>query len=213
MPSPLAAVQDRLPAVLERAEATLTDTSGDHLARSPTVWTGATGSSATIETRHPGESAAAIERGLAGVFHDDHRRRWHRSRMTSTAWRGPKGRWSSSPTRRARPSHDADLPWLDAGLARDALDRTSLAADDFRRSLAGDSGCARADARTRSPDRRTAGVGGLRSAPDTGASRNDAPSRRRRRRSLGLLACAGGSGLPAETSRCDHCPNDRASTD
>jgi paraquat-inducible protein B len=95
MPSPLATVQDRLPAVLERAEMTL-QTLGEIVAKIPDSLDRSDRVLHQCRTHHPGEPASSIECRLTNVLCDhgggDH----------------------------------AD---------RDALDRTSLAADDLRRSL------------------------------------------------------------------------------
>jgi len=132
MPSPLAAVQDRLPAVLERAEATLTTLREiisripDSLDRSDRFFNNI--ERVILESHLPQFSAdsraffTTTTEQMAQIANDIDR------------VAGTEGTLVKFADEARAALKDADVPGS-TQLARDAADRTSLAADDFRRSL------------------------------------------------------------------------------
>jgi paraquat-inducible protein B len=132
MPSPLAAVQDRLPAVLERAEQTL-QTLREIVLRIPGSLDRSDRFFNTIEQTIRESQLPQLSADSRTFF----------STMTAQMGQisadidrvmGTEGTLVKFSEEARTAIHDADLGGSTQGM-RDALDRTSLAADDFRRSL------------------------------------------------------------------------------
>jgi paraquat-inducible protein B len=132
MPSPLAAVQDRLPAVLERAEQTL-QTLREIVLRIPGSLDRSDRFFNTIEQTIRESQLPQLSADSRTFF----------STMTAQMGQisadidrvmGTEGTLVKFSEEARAAIHDADLGGSTQGM-RDALDRTSLAADDFRRSL------------------------------------------------------------------------------
>ena len=132
MPSPLAAVQDRLPAVLERAEQTL-QTLREIVLRIPDSLDRSDRFFSTIERTIRDSQLPQLSADSRTFF----------STMTTQMGQissdidrvmGTEGTLVKFSEEARTAIHDADLGGSTQGM-RDALDRTSLAADDFRRSL------------------------------------------------------------------------------
>jgi paraquat-inducible protein B len=132
MPSPLAAVQDRLPAVLERAEQTL-QTLREIVLRIPGSLDRSDRFFSTIEQTIRESQLPQLSADSRTFF----------STMTAQMGQisadidrvmGTEGTLVKFSEEARAAIHDADLGGSTQGM-RDALDRTSLAADDFRRSL------------------------------------------------------------------------------
>jgi paraquat-inducible protein B len=132
MPSPLAAVQDRLPAVLERAEQTL-QTLREIVLRIPDSLDRSDRFFSTIEQTIRESQLPQLSVDSRTFF----------STMTTQMGQisadidrvmGTEGTLVKFSEEARTAIHDADLGGSTQGM-RDALDRTSLAADDFRRSL------------------------------------------------------------------------------
>jgi paraquat-inducible protein B len=132
MPSPLAAVQDRLPAVLERAEQTL-QTLREIVLRIPGSLDRSDRFFSTIEQTIRESQLPQLSADSRTFF----------STMTTQMGQisadidrvmGTEGTLVKFSEEARAAIHDADLGGSTQGM-RDALDRTSLAADDFRRSL------------------------------------------------------------------------------
>jgi ABC-type transporter Mla subunit MlaD len=132
MPSPLAAVQDRLPAVLERAEQTL-QTLREIILRIPDTL--------DRSDRFFGAIEKTIRESQLPQLSADSRA-FFATTMTQMGQiatdmdrvMGPEGTLVKFAEEARTAIHDADLAGSTQGM-RDALDRTNLAADDFRRSL------------------------------------------------------------------------------
>jgi ABC-type transporter Mla subunit MlaD len=132
MPSPLAAVQDRLPAVLERAEQTLSTLREiilripDTLDRSDRFFS-AIGK--TIQDSQLPQLSADSRAFFATTTTQMAQIATDMDRVM-----GPEGTLVKFAEEARTAIHDADLSGSTQGM-REALDRTNLAADDFRRSL------------------------------------------------------------------------------
>jgi paraquat-inducible protein B len=132
MPSPLAAVQDRLPAVLERAEMTL-QTLGEIVAKIPGSLDRSdrffTNVERIIRESQLPQLSADSRTFFATTAAEIARIATEMDRLT-----GPESSLVKFAEEARTAMRDADLPESTRS-ARDALDRTSLAADDLRRSL------------------------------------------------------------------------------
>jgi paraquat-inducible protein B len=132
MPSPLAAVQDRLPAVLERAEMTL-QTLGEIVAKIPDSLDRSnqffTNVERIIRESQLPQLSADSRTFFATTAAEMARIATEMDRLT-----GPESSLVKFAEEARTAMRDADFPESTRS-ARDALDRTSLAADDLRRSL------------------------------------------------------------------------------
>ncbi len=132
MPTPLAAVQDRLPAVLDRAEATLRDLREivaripDSLDRSDRFFT-------NVERIFQESELPALSADSRTFFATSNEQI---AQLTSNVDRliGTGGTLVTAVDDARAAIKDADLPETTKAV-REALDTTSLAADDLRRSL------------------------------------------------------------------------------
>ncbi len=132
MPSPLAAVQDRLPAVLERAEQTL-QTLREIVLRIPDSLDRSDRFFSTIE-RTIRESQLPQLSADSRTFFSTMTTQMGQIAADIDRVMGTEGTLVKFAEEARTAIHDADLGGSTQGM-RDALDRTSLAADDFRRSL------------------------------------------------------------------------------
>ncbi len=132
MPSPLAAVQDRLPAVLERAEQTL-QTLREIVLRIPDSLDRSDRFFSTIE-RTIRESQLPQLSADSRTFFSTMTTQMGQISADIDRVMGTEGTLVKFSEEARTAIHDADLGGSTQGM-RDALDRTSLAADDFRRSL------------------------------------------------------------------------------
>jgi paraquat-inducible protein B len=132
MPSPLAAVQDRLPAVLERAEQTL-QTLREIVLRIPDSLDRSDRFFNTIE-RTIRESQLPQFSADSRAFFTTTTAQMGQIATDIDRVMGTEGTLVKFAEEARTAIHDADLGGSTQGM-RDALDRTNLAADDFRRSL------------------------------------------------------------------------------
>jgi paraquat-inducible protein B len=132
MPSPLAAVQDRLPAVLERAETTL-QTLREIVLRIPASLDRSDRFFNNIE-RIIQESQLPQLSADSRAFFTTTTEQMGQIATDIDRVAGSEGTLVKFADEARAVLKDADVPGS-TQLARDALDRTSIAADDFRRSL------------------------------------------------------------------------------
>ncbi len=132
MPSPLAVVQDRLPAVLERAEATL-QTLREIVLRIPDTLDRSDRFFSNIE-RVIQESQLPQLSADSRTFFTTTTAQMGQIANDIDRVMGAEGTLVKFADEARTALRDADVPGS-TQLARDALDRTSLAADDLRRSL------------------------------------------------------------------------------
>ena len=132
MPSPLAAVQDRLPAVLERAEQTL-QTLREIVLRIPDSLDRSDRFFSTIE-KTIRESQLPQLSADSRTFFATTTAQMGQIATDMDRVMGPEGTLVKFAEEARTAIHDADLSGSTQGM-REALDRTNLAADDFRRSL------------------------------------------------------------------------------
>ena len=132
MPSPLAVVQDRLPAVLERAEATL-QTLREIVLRIPDSLDRSDRFFSTIE-KTIRESQLPQLSADSRTFFSTTTTQMAQIATDIDRVMGTEGTLVKFAEEARTAIHDADLGGS-TQVMRDALDRTNLAADDFRRSL------------------------------------------------------------------------------
>lgn len=132
MPSPLAVVQDRLPAVLERAEQTL-QTLREIVLRIPDSLDRSDRFFSTIE-KTIRESQLPQLSADSRTFFATTTTQMAQIATDMDRVMGPEGTLVKFAEEARTAIHDADLSGSTQGM-REALDRTNLAADDFRRSL------------------------------------------------------------------------------